>query len=133
MSDLRANGPAEVRFLFQESPKRSAGALAVSFGIHGAMFALAVWVAMHPSVAPVTSKVIQNVSDQIVWLDVQGPGGGGGGGGNQKPEPIKKAELKGQEKITVPVAKPPQPDPKLEKPPENPVQQLQIPAQTLAS
>jgi TonB family protein len=95
------------------------------------MFALAVWVAMHPSVGPATSRVIQDLSDQIVWLDVPGPGGGGGGGGNQKPEPIKKAELKGQEKITVPAAKPEQP--KLEPPPENPIQQLTIPAQTLAS
>jgi TonB family protein len=95
------------------------------------MFALAVWVVTHPSVAPTTAKVIDNLSDQIVWLDVPGPGGGGGGGGNERPEPPKKAELKGKEKITVPVQKPPAPD--LEKPPETPVQQLTIPAQTLAS
>ncbi len=48
MSDLRADAPAEVRFLFQESQKRSAGALAISLGIHGAMFALAFWVAHAP-------------------------------------------------------------------------------------
>jgi protein TonB len=96
------------------------------------LFALAVWVAMHPSVAPTTARVIQDLSDQIVWLDVPGPGGGGGGGGNEKPEPIKKAELKGEDKLTVPVAKEPSEEPKPEKPPD-PVQQLTIPAQTLAS
>ena len=103
MSDLRVDAPAEVRFLFQESRKRSTGALAVSLGIHFAMFGLAVWVALNPSVAPQTMQAIDKLSDQIVWLDVPGPGGGGGGGGNQKAEPVKQVELKGKEKITVPV------------------------------
>lgn len=97
------------------------------------MFGLAFWVASHPSVAPVTNQVLTDLSDQIVWLDVPGPGGGGGGGGNQKAEPVKKVELKGQEKITVPAVKPAAPEPKPEKPPEDPVQNLTIPAQTLAS
>jgi len=134
MSDLRANGPADVRFLFQESRRRSTGALAVSLGIHGAMFALAIWVAMHPSVAPATMQALDSLNDQIVWLDMPGPGGGGGGGGNQNPEPVKKVELKGKEKITVPAVKPPSmQEPKQEKPPEDPIQNLTIPAQTLAS
>jgi TonB family protein len=134
MTDFRANAPPEVRFLFQDTQKkRSAGAIAASLGIHAAMFALAVYVAMHPSVQQTTTQVIADLNDQIVWLDVPGPGGGGGGGGNQNPEPVKKAELKGQDKLTVPVAKPPAPDPKPEKPPEDPLQNLTIPAQTLAS
>ena len=133
MSDLRADAPVEVRFLFQDTQKRSAGALAVSLGIHGAMFALAVWVAMHPSVVPMTTQALDRLNDQIVWLDVPGPGGGGGGGGNQSPEPVKKVELKGKEKITVPVEKPPAMEQPKEKPPENPIQNLTIPAQTLAS
>jgi periplasmic protein TonB len=132
MSDLRADAPAEVRFLFEKTQKRSAGALGVSLGIHCAMFALAVWVAMNPSVVPSTVKLVDNVSKEIVWLDALGPGGGGGGGGNEMPEPPKKAELKGQDKITVPVEKPPSVEPK-EKPPETPVQNLTIPAQTLSS
>jgi TonB family protein len=133
MSDLRADAPVEVRFLFQDTQKRSAGALAVSLGIHGAMFALAVWVAMHPSVVPMTTQAFDDLSDRIVWLDVPGPGGGGGGGGNQSPEPVKKVELKGKEKITVPVEKPPAMEQPKEKPPQDPVQNLTIPAQTLAS
>ena len=63
---------------------------------------MAVWVAMNPNVQRTTSLFVDNVSKEIVWLDVPGPGGGGGGGGNKMPEPIKKAELKGQDKITVP-------------------------------
>jgi periplasmic protein TonB len=133
MSDLRANAPAEVRFLFQDTQKRSAGALAISLGIHGAVFALAVWVAMHPSVAPIATHALDKLNDQIVWLDVPGPGGGGGGGGNQSPEPVKKVELKGKEKITVPVEKPPAIEKPKDKPPEDPIQNLTIPAQTLAS
>ena len=133
MSDLRADAPAEVRFLFQESRKRSSGSLVVSLGVHAAAFALAFWVAQHPSVAPLTNQAFEDFSDRIVWLDTPGPGGGGGGGGNQKVEPPKQAELKGKEKITVPVAKPPDlQTPKPEKPPES-VQNLTIPAQTLAS
>ena len=46
-------------------------------------------------------------ADRHLWLNSPGPGGGGGGGGNKSPEPPKKAELPGKEKITVPVAKPP--------------------------
>src|SRR3712207_3807071 len=132
MSDLRADAPREIRFMFEQTQKRSAGALAVSLGIHAAMFGLAVWVALHPSVAPTTATLVDRVSDQIVWLDVAGPGGGGGGGGNKMPEPIKKAELKGEDKITVPVQKPPQIEQPKPEPKEDPVQNLTIPAQTLA-
>ena len=45
--------------------------------------------------------------DGIIWLKSPGPGGGGGGGGNRSPEPPKKAELPGREKVTIPVTKPP--------------------------
>lgn len=133
MSDLRADAPAEVRFLFQNTQKRSAGALAVSLGIHVVMFGLAVWLAMHPSVAPMTTQVFDKLNDQIVWLDTPGPGGGGGGGGNESPEPVKKVELKGMDKLTVPVEKPPAIEQPKDKPPEDPLQNLTIPAQTLAS
>jgi len=131
MSDLRVDAPAEVRFLFQDSRKRSGGAMAMSFAVHAAMFALAFWVARNADVNQVT-HAFDKLNDQIVWLDVPGPGGGGGGGGNESPEPIKKAELKGEDKITVPVQKPPAIEQPKE-PPPNPVQNLTIPAQTLAS
>jgi TonB family protein len=85
--------------------------------------------------APPDAKAPFEMPAQIVWLDQAGPGGGGGGGGNKSPEPPRKAELPGQEKISVPVTKPP----KLDKPeppkevPKPPVQQMTIPAQTMAS
>jgi periplasmic protein TonB len=67
----------------------------------------------------------------IIWLSQPGPGGGGGGGGNKMPDPPRRAELPGKDKITVPVAKPP----KLEapKPPKDvpqPEPQINIPAVT---
>jgi len=133
MSDFRPDAPPEVHFLFEESRKRSTGALGVSLGIHFAFFALAVWLAMHPFVAPSPAQTHDKLSDQIVWLDVPGPGGGGGGGGNQKAEPVKKVELKGEDKITVPAVKKPEMEQPKEKPPEDPLQNLTIPAQTLAS
>jgi TonB family protein len=88
---------------------------------------------MNPSVRDTATQAFNDLNDQIVWLDVPGPGGGGGGGGNQSPEPVKQVELKGKEKISVPVEKPPAIEQPKEKPPENPIQNLTIPAQTLAS
>ncbi len=70
--------------------------------------------------------------NDIVWLAVPGPGGGGGGGGNKAPEPPRKAELPGKDKITVPVDKTPTPKPdppKVEPPPA----ELLIPAKTMAA
>lgn len=129
MSDLRVDAPAEVRFLFQQSQKRSAGALAVSLAIHGAMLGLAFYVAMHPAIS--SSVLINDFNKDIVWLDVPGPGGGGGGGGNKSPEPVQKAQDIGKDKLTVPVVK--KPDMEMPKPEEHPVQNLTIPAETLAS
>ena len=103
-----------------------------SFGVHMAMFALAFWVARNADVNQVT-RAFDKLSDQIVWLDVPGPGGGGGGGGNQSPEPVKQVELKGKEKMTVPIEKPPAMEQPKDKPPDDPIQNLTIPAQTLAA
>jgi protein TonB len=135
MSDLRANAPVETRFLFEHSQKRNANALGVSLLIHGAFFALAVWVAMHPSVPSSASALLHDtLNKDIVWLDMPGPGGGGGGGGNKSPEPPQIAKLEGKDKITVPVAKKPELEQPKEKPPEpNPVQNLNIPAETLSA
>jgi periplasmic protein TonB len=134
MSDLRADAPAEVRFLFQGAQKqRSAGAFVVSLLVHGAFFGLMVYLAMNPSVRDTATQAFNDLNDQIVWLDVPGPGGGGGGGGDESPEPVKQVELKGKEKITVPVDKPPAIEQPKDKPPEDPIQNLTIPAQTLAS
>ena len=92
---------------FEGEKSRLSGSLAVSVGTHVAGFLLFLFVIANmpdpaPNVAP-----REVMPTEIIWLNSPGPGGGGGGGGNKSPDPPKKAELPGKEKITVPVAKPP--------------------------
>jgi periplasmic protein TonB len=113
---------------------RSARAFGVSLLIHGAFFALAIYITMHPQVASSVNPSHDTLNKEIVWLDMEGPGGGGGGGGNKSPEPPRIAKREGKDNITVPVA--PQPSletPTEQKPEENPVQNLTIPAETLSA
>ncbi len=82
---------------------------------------------------------LRNAQDQpniegIVWIAEPGPGGGGGGGGNQSIEPPRLAELPGDDKMTVPVLKPPDITPAPEPPKEvEPLQTFNIPAQIMAA
>jgi protein TonB len=134
MSDLRALPRAEPRFLFEQSQKRSAGPLIVSLFVHSALIAIAVWIGMHPSVNSRAASLLKDtLNKDIVWLDVPGASGGGGGGGNQISEPPRIAQLKGEDKKTVPVQKPPQVEMPKDTPEENPIQNLVIPAETLAA
>ena len=106
--------------------------IVVSIVSHAVLVALFFLIASLLPDRVVTAMLPDRLPDQIVWLAEPGPGGGGGGGGNQMKEPPKVAELPGKEKITVPVAKPPAPD--LKKPePEEPKQDITIPAQTMAA
>lgn len=124
-------GPREVHFQFEQQQKRIGGALGVSVASHAA-FLVAILLFIRFAPERVTSAILPDrLPDDIVWLSQPGPGGGGGGG-NKMPEPPKKAEAPGKEKITVPAAKDPEPTPKVEEPP--PVEpQLNIPAQTMAA
>ncbi|MCM3881917.1 MAG: energy transducer TonB [Vicinamibacterales bacterium] len=135
MSDLRPNAPPETRFLFEQSQKRSVEALGVSLAIHAAFFGLAIWIALHPATRSSTPSLLHDtLNKDIVWLDMPGPGGGGGGGGNKSPDPPQIAKLEGKDKITVPVVKPPDlQNPNEKKPEENPIQNLNIPAETLSA
>jgi len=110
--------------------KRAGNATLASILVHVAFVLLVLFAIANPpaALAPDTQDRVPN---EIVWLDVPGPGGGGGGGGNKMNEPPRKAELKGAEKVTVPVAKPAAPIAKAEPPP--PVPQVQIPAQQTAT
>ncbi len=127
--------PQAVPFLFEQARSRAPGAMVASVMTHVAFFALAILVIRY---GPQT--LAQNDADQfhlvpdIIWLNQPGPGGGGGGGGNRQPFPIRKAELPGKDKITVPVAKPPEAPVPDEKPKDDPKpeQQLNIPAKTMA-
>ncbi len=65
-----------------------------------------------------------SLNDRIIWLATPGPGGGGGGGGNKSPEPPRKAELPGKDKITVPVVKAPTFEKPVDKPPDKEPEQI---------
>jgi TonB family protein len=126
--------PAEVPFQFERQSKRLGLSVVLSLLFDAAFIALVVFV----SRLPVTTKGFVFTPDEtpsgIIWLSQPGPGGGGGGGGNQMKEPPRQAELPGKNKITVPVSKPPELEaPKETKNDPQPVQELTIPAQTMAS
>jgi len=130
---IRPNsGPGEVHFMFEQQEKRLGGAMGASVLSHGAfvlIILLFIRLAPHPDGH---AMLVDRLPSQIVWLAEPGAGGGGGGGGNQQKEPIKKAELPGKEKITVPVQKPPEPKPIPEvKPPEE--EKVNIPAVTMSA
>ena len=134
---LEDHRPPDVPFLFEQQQKRIAPALAFSLVGHIAAFIL-VFLMIRYTPETVTAAPEEPRPDisNIVWLNQPGPGGGGGGGGNRMPDPPRKAELPGKDKITVPVQKPPtlQPPPK-EPPPEPPpaVQELNIPAKAMGA
>lgn len=128
------SGPAEVHFLFEQPQKRLGGAFGASVLTHVAILAFILLLGRLLPQRIYQSVLPDRFSDQIVWLSEPGPGGGGGGGGNKTPEPPKKAELPGKQKITVPAVKPPAPTPEPPKPePPKPQQQVEIPAQTAAA
>jgi TonB family protein len=124
------DGPREVRFMFDQPDGARIGR---SLGA-GLLTELVVLGIVLLVMALLPKRVYQAVlpdrlADDIVWLSQPGPGGGGGGG-NKMPDPPKKAELKGQEKISVPTPPEPKPEPPKEEPPQ---ETLNIPAQTLAA
>ncbi|MGH9236585.1 MAG: energy transducer TonB [Vicinamibacterales bacterium] len=71
------------------------------------------------------------LTEKLVWLAQPGAGGGGGGG-NRSAEPRRRAELKGQQQMSVPAAVPPQPT-EPDKIMEPQVEQPAIAAQPLAA
>jgi protein TonB len=102
MTDIRADSPAEVRFLFQDSQKRVSGALGVSAVVHGVVIALVIFVALRPpaQLAAAMPEIL-NTKD-IIWLLAPGPGGGGGGSAG----PLRQQSPTPQPKVTPPIAKP---------------------------
>lgn len=132
--------PPEVMFAFARQSSRMRWSLLTTVLLDTAVIALVVLISHIPHSQVKAAPAEEKLSDQIVWLKEEGPGGGGGGGGNKMPEPPRPAELKGKDKakISVPVTPPaplevPKPKPKPEEPEPPPVQQLQIPAATLAA
>jgi TonB family protein len=99
----------------------------------GGFFLILFVISRMPEPTPSALPDMQMPSD-IVWINSPGPGGGGGGGGNRSPDPPKKAELPGRDKITVPVAKAPKltPEPPKKEEPK-PEPRLNIPAVTMSA
>lgn len=133
MSEIIQSASPNSRFLSGEAPPpltlraRLSGAGAVSALVH-------LGVLLFLGYAASVTGVIDSPFDtpkEIVWLQSPGPGGGGGGGGNKMPDPPKKAELVGKEKVTVPVVKP-EAKPVLKEIPK-PDSQVVIPAVTMAA
>jgi TonB family protein len=132
---LDPSGAAELPFLFQQQQKRLSQAVATSVASHIAVVVVAIFLARFAGQAARTAPAFLPDSnpDRIIWLNQPGPGGGGGGGGNRMKEPPRPAELPGKDKITVPVVKPPTVEPPRQVSNEpNPVEQLTIPAKSLA-
>lgn len=129
-----ADKPPEVHFQFERQDKRIGGALGASVLSHAALVLLIALIVRIVPEAEVGAILPDRLPSDIIWLAEPGPGGGGGGGGNKMPDPPKKAELPGKDKLTVPAVKPPAPvitEPKPEEP--KPEQTLAIPAQTTAA
>ena len=120
------------RFLAGEASPEPTGrarfgnAVGVSIFTHLAVVFVAFLIAAQV-VDPTPIATHLNLPDGIIWTVAPGPGGGGGGGGNKMPEPPKKAEAPGKDKITVPAAKPAAVQPPKPEPPQTPP--LTIPAQ----
>ena len=126
--------PEPVRFLFEREPKRLGFSVGGAAIIQVALVTLLILASRYVPVAqPVVALLPENPNKNIIWLSEPGPGGGGGGGGNKMKEPPRKAELPGKDKITVPVEKPPKLEPVQTKNEPPVIEQLNIPAKTLAS
>jgi periplasmic protein TonB len=133
---IEGDHPADVPFLLEEQQKRLGPAAAASLAYH-IVATIAIFFLIRYSPTPTASgaRLPEKPNDNIVWLQQEGPGGGGGGGGNQRKEQPKQAEEIGKDKITVPVQKPPKLEPP-QQPPKaepNPVQQLTVPAMSMAA
>ncbi len=134
MSPIPPSASPNSRFLAGEVPAAAGGlkqfreSAGWSVGAHVLIGLLLLYVATRPPqvLAPTTPFAIPA---DITWIVTPGPGGGGGGGGNRSPDPPKKAELKGPEKVTVPVESKPKPVETKVPPPAT----LIIPAQPTAS
>lgn len=113
---------------------RFGGGFALSAASHVVAFLVIAYIVANMPPAETAAPQPDRAPSDIVWINQPGPGGGGGGGGNSTPEPPRKAELPGRDKVTVPVAKPPAvtPEPPKEVPKPEPAQ-INIPAVTTSA
>ena len=126
--------PDEVPFLLERQPGRLGFAVGGSVLLDVLLAIFLIFASRYqPPAAAIAALLPENPNQNIIWLSEPGPGGGGGGGGNKMKEPPRRADLPGRDKITVPVEKPPTIEPLQTKNEPNLVEQLNIPAKTLAA
>ena len=126
----------DVPFLFERTQGRMGGAFGASVLAHVTFIGLFfIAIISLPQVGTPTQTIFDRTPVEMVWLPQEGPGGGGGGGGNKSPEPPRKMELPGKDKLSVPISKPVQLEPPKPQPPqvETPPVELTIPALAMAS
>ena len=112
----------------QKNSGRLGNAFSVSLATHVAAVLLVLFVLSLPGVPIPTTPESLSLKN-IIWTAQPGPGGGGGGGGNKTPEPPRKAELPDKQKVTIPAAQPP----KMQAPEPPKPEQINVPAQPIAS
>ena len=112
----------------QKNGGRLGNAFSVSLATHIACVLLVLFVLSLPGVPIPTTPESLSLKN-IIWTAQPGPGGGGGGGGNKTPEPPRKAELPDKQKVTIPAAQPP----KMQAPEPPKPEQINVPAQPIAS
>ncbi len=82
----------------------------------------------------VVPAIAQPDVTRLVWLAAPGDAGGGGGGGNQTPEPPRRFQRPGSDRVSVPPLAVTRIDPApLAAPPETPEQQLAVRALPLGA
>jgi periplasmic protein TonB len=109
-------------------------AMAASIAWHAAIGVSLVWVMRGAPPSPETAAVVQvDRTPLIVFLDKAGVTGGGGGGGNNTPAPAQRARRPGADRLTVPVATPPDPLAMAKPAAPEPETGLQIPALNMAA
>src|SRR5262249_4328552 len=114
--------------------KHVAPAAVASFVWHVVFGLFVIFLIRSSSTAGVTPAALpEKPNANIIWLNEPRPGGGGGGGGNKKKERPRTAEPPGKDKITVRVEKPPSLEMKQAKKEPDPIEQLNIPAKSLAA
>jgi len=126
---------SEQSILLADSRARTRGAFGASVAAHIVLFAILFVLARTVPMSSISPDLPDLTFYDMIWLPQEGPGGGGGGGGNRSPEPPRKIELPGRDKISVPVAKPVELNPVEQPKPEPPQEQaptLEIPAVALA-
>lgn len=135
---LPLGGHPTIDLEFGQDRQRFSGAAVVSFLAHIG-FTLLLYFGIRAVPAGQATQQVKPPEPKydLVFLAVPGPGGGGGGGGNKSPEPPRRAEAPGKDRMTVPVAPKVDLTPPKQEPPKDieppPIPQMNIPVQSLSS